>query len=230
LSGLARVLGLVAVALLAAGCGAEGIPDDSGASQGKQLFVDACGRCHVLGDAQTPGTIGPNLDDAFEHVRREGFDESSIRSLVRNQIEYPVEDPVTGQPGMPGPDETLPKCTGEGEPENCVEDQDEAADAISAYVASVAGTPASAQAAGGRIEATEGKEIFAAAGCGSCHVLADAGSSGTIGPDLDQSQPTVELAIDRVTNGSGAMPSFRDRLNEAQIRAVAEYVSEAAGG
>jgi mono/diheme cytochrome c family protein len=37
------------------------------------------------------------------------------------------------------------------------------------------------------------------------------------------------LAIDRVTNGSGAMPSFRDDLNEAQITAVAEYVSEAAG-
>jgi mono/diheme cytochrome c family protein len=230
LSGLARVLGLVAVALLAAGCGAEGIPDDSGASQGKELFPDACGRCHVLGDAQTSGTIGPNLDDAFEHVRREGFDESSIRSLVRNQIEYPVEDPVTGEQGMPGPETTLPECDGRDGDEFCVDDQDEAADQIAAYVASVAGTPASAQAAGGRIEAKEGKEIFAAAGCGSCHVLADAGSSGTIGPNLDQSQPSVELAIDRVTNGSGAMPSFRDRLDEAQIRAVAEYVSEAAGG
>jgi mono/diheme cytochrome c family protein len=226
---LVGVVGLVAVALLAAGCGAEGIPDDSGASQGKELFSARCGTCHTLGDAQTSSEIGPNLDDAFEHVRREGFDESSIRSLVRNQIEYPVEDPVTGEEGMPGPDVTLPECRAKNEPPNCVEDQDEAADAISAYVASVAGTPASAQAAGGRIEATEGKEIFAAAGCGSCHVLADAGSSGTIGPDLDQSQPSVELAIDRVTNGSGAMPSFRDRLSAAQIRAVAEYVSEAAG-
>jgi mono/diheme cytochrome c family protein len=225
----AGVLGLLAVALLAVGCGAEGIPEESGAAQGKELFPEACGTCHVLGDAQTSGTIGPNLDNAFEHVRREGFDESSIRSLVRNQIEYPVEDPVTGEPGMPGPDTTLPECDEEGRPENCVEDQDEAADAISAYVASVAGTPASAQA-GGPIEATEGKEIFAAAGCGSCHVLADAGTSGTIGPDLDQSKPSVELAIDRVTNGSGQMPSFKDRLNEAQIRAVAEYVSESAGG
>jgi mono/diheme cytochrome c family protein len=226
----AGVLGLLAVALLAAGCGAEGIPDSSGATQGKELFGQACGSCHVLGDAGTSGRTGPNLDDAFEHVRREGFDESSIRSLVRNQIEYPVEDPVTGEAGMPGPDETLPECDAEGQPENCVEDQDEAADAISAYVASVAGTPESAQAAGGRIEATEGKEIFSAAGCGSCHVLADAGTSGTIGPNLDQSQPSLELAIDRVTNGSGQMPAFRDRLNEEQIRAVAEYVSESAGG
>jgi mono/diheme cytochrome c family protein len=226
----AGVLGLLAVALVAAGCGAEGIPEETGASQGRELFLQACGSCHVLGDAQTSGTTGPNLDDAFEHVRREGFDESSIRSLVRNQIEYPVEDPVTGETGMPGPDETLPECNAEGEPENCVENQDEAADAISAYVASVAGTQESAQAAGERIRATDGKEIFAAAGCGSCHVLADAGTSGTIGPNLDQSQPSVELAIDRVTKGRGQMPSFRDRLSEGQIRSVAEYVAESAGG
>jgi mono/diheme cytochrome c family protein len=226
----AGVLGVVVVALLATGCGAEGVPDESGASQGKELFGSACGSCHVLGDAQSSGTIGPNLDDAFEHIRREGFDESSIRALVRNQIEYPVEDPVSGETGMPDADETLPECDAEGRPQNCVEDQDEAADAISAYVASVAGTPASLQAAGGRIEATDGKEIFTAAGCGSCHVLADAGTSGTIGPNLDQTRPNVELAIDRVTNGSGAMPSFRDRLNERQIRAVAEYVAEASGG
>jgi cytochrome c6 len=226
----AGVLGFVVVALLAAGCGSEGIPDESGASQGKELFKTACGSCHVLGDAGTSAEVGPNLDDAFEHTRREGFDESSIRSLVRNQIEYPVKNPVTGEQGMPGPDTTLPECNAEGQPENCVQDQDEAADAIAAYVASVAGTPESTQAAGGMIQATEGKEIFSAAGCGSCHVLADAGTSGTIGPNLDQSKPTVELAIDRVTNGSGQMPSFRDRLNEAQIRAVAEYVNEAAGG
>jgi mono/diheme cytochrome c family protein len=208
-------LGFVVVAVLTAGCGSEGIPDDSGASRGKELFVGEgqCAACHTLADAGSQSSIGPNLDDAFEHARREGFDESSIRSLVRNQIAYPVEDPVTGETGMPA---------------NLVEGED--ADAVAAYVASVAGTGASAQgAAGGRIQAKEGKAIFTEAGCGSCHVLADAGTSGTIGPNLDQSQPAVELAIDRVTNGSGQMPSFRDRLSEAQIRAVAEYVSQAAG-
>jgi mono/diheme cytochrome c family protein len=209
------VLGFAVVALVAAGCGSEGIPDDSGASRGRELFLNEgqCGGCHTLADAGSQSRIGPNLDDAFEHARREGFDESSIRSLVRNQIAYPVEDPVTGETGMPA---------------NLVEGDD--ADAVAAYVASVAGTGASPQGgAGGRITATQGKEIFSAAGCGSCHVLADAGTTGTIGPNLDQTKPAVELAIDRVTNGSGQMPSFRDRLNEAQIRAVAEYVNQAAG-
>jgi mono/diheme cytochrome c family protein len=227
---LVGALGFAAAALLAGGCGSEGIPDESGASQGKEQFVDSCGGCHALGDAQTKSEVGPNLDDAFAYVRDEGFDDSSIRSLVRNQIEYPVEDPVTGEQGMPGPDETLPECDGEGEPANCVQDQDEAADAISAYIASVAGTEASLQAAaGGGATGTDGKSIFTSAGCGSCHTLADAGTSGTIGPNLDESMPSVQLAIDRVTNGSGQMPSFSDDLNEAQIRAVAEYVSEAAG-
>lgn len=209
----AGVLGLVAVALFVSGCGSEGIPDDSGASRGKDLFLNEgqCGRCHTLGDAGSRSTVGPNLDDAFAYVRREGFDESTIRALVRDQIAYPVEDPVTGEQGMPA---------------NLVEGED--ADAVAAYVASVAGTEASLRAgAGGRVEATEGKAIFREAGCGSCHTLADAGATGTIAPNLDQTKPTVELAINRVTNGSGQMPSFRDRMTEAQIRAVAEYVSEA---
>jgi mono/diheme cytochrome c family protein len=80
-------------------------------------------------------------------------------------------------------------------------------------------------------DAAAGKEIFlGAAGCGSCHTLADAGTSGTIGPNLDDSQPSFDLAVDRVTNGSGAMPPFADQLSEQQIADVATYVSTAAGG
>jgi mono/diheme cytochrome c family protein len=75
-----------------------------------------------------------------------------------------------------------------------------------------------------------GKEVFLGpSACGTCHTLADAGTGGTIGPNLDESQPSSELAVDRVTNGSGAMPSFQDSLSEAQIRDVAAYVSTAAG-
>ena len=75
-----------------------------------------------------------------------------------------------------------------------------------------------------------GKMVFESAGCVSCHTLADAGASGTIGPNLDQSMPSHELVVDRVTNGQGAMPSFADSLSEEQIEEVAAYVSAAAGG
>ena len=75
-----------------------------------------------------------------------------------------------------------------------------------------------------------GKAVFTgAAGCGSCHTLADAGTSGTVGPNLDDSQPSLELTVDRVTNGQGAMPSFSGTLTEEQIADVAAYVSSVAG-
>jgi mono/diheme cytochrome c family protein len=98
-------------------------------------------------------------------------------------------------------------------------------DAVASYVASVAGVPVKGGA--GKITATDGKEIFETAGCASCHTLSDAGSTGTIGPNLDQAKPTKALVIDRVTNGQGAMPSFSGKLDQQQIAAVAEYVSAA---
>jgi mono/diheme cytochrome c family protein len=77
--------------------------------------------------------------------------------------------------------------------------------------------------------ATAGKEIFASAGCGGCHTLSDAGTSGTVGPNLDEAKPSYDLAVDRVTNGQGAMPSFKGRLSQKQIQDVATYVSSTAG-
>ncbi len=83
---------------------------------------------------------------------------------------------------------------------------------------------------GGAVEGdpVAGKTVFVA-NCGTCHTLADAGTSGTIGPNLDDSQPSAELVVDRVTNGAGAMPPFADTLSEQQIADVAAYVSQTAG-
>jgi mono/diheme cytochrome c family protein len=75
-----------------------------------------------------------------------------------------------------------------------------------------------------------GSEIFASAGCGGCHTLADAGTSGTVGPNLDDSQPPLELVLDRVTNGQGAMPAFAGQLSDAEIEDVAAYVVQATSG
>jgi cytochrome c6 len=82
---------------------------------------------------------------------------------------------------------------------------------------------------GGAGDAAAGKAVFESAGCATCHTLADAGASGTVGPDLDTSKPPPELVVERVTNGRGAMPSFADQLSKEQIANVAAYVSSVAG-
>jgi mono/diheme cytochrome c family protein len=75
-----------------------------------------------------------------------------------------------------------------------------------------------------------GKAIFTgASGCTGCHTLADAGSSGTVGPNLDDAMPSFDLAYDRVTNGQGGMPSFQTSLTDQQRADVAAYVSSVAG-
>ena len=74
-----------------------------------------------------------------------------------------------------------------------------------------------------------GKPIFVS-NCGACHTLADAGTGGTVGPNLDDSQPSLELALDRVTNGQGGMPSFQGTLTDQQIADVSAYVVQATSG
>ena len=74
-----------------------------------------------------------------------------------------------------------------------------------------------------------GRAVFASAGCGTCHTLADAGATGNIGPSLDGAQPSRSLVVERVTNGQGGMPSFSARLSEDEIADVASYVSAVAG-
>ena len=212
---LAAALLALGVGLAAVGCGSEGHVENAVSGNGEALFKKNCGQCHTLADAGTQGRIGPNLDHAFANLRSDkpgqGFDESTIRDVVRGQIAYPVEEPPTGEQGMPA---------------NLVKGEE--ADAVASYVASVAGLPV--QGGGGdQISAKDGAEIFTQAGCVSCHTLAAAKATGKIGPNLDDAKPPKALAIERVTNGKGAMPSFKDRLSEAQIEAVAEFVAQNAG-
>lgn len=210
-----------AAALVLAGCGAAEYSTEGNRESGKQLFIARCAGCHTLAAAGTAGTIGPNLDDAFAQSRADGLTADTFTQVIRDQILYPIEDPVTDAAGMPGPDSTLPEC-GDVEGDGfCVEDQQRAVDDIGVYVGTVAGTDVTAE------KPTDGKSIFAAT-CGACHTLADAGTAGTVGPNLDQSKPAKALVVDRVTNGKGAMPSFKDSLDAAQIQAVAAYVSTAA--
>lgn len=81
----------------------------------------------------------------------------------------------------------------------------------------------------GEGDPANGKTIFAAQACGSCHTLGDAGTSGTVGPNLDEAEPDFNEVVDKVTNGAGVMPSFEDKLSEQEIKDVAAYVSTSAG-
>jgi cytochrome c6 len=207
------------------GCGSSGYTSEGTQGAGKQLFVQACGGCHTLADAGTNGKIGPNLDDAFAQARQVGMSSATFTQVVAGQIRYPIENPVTVAPGMPGPDGpngTLPLCEDVEGDGFCVDDRDQAIADIAAYVGAVAGTGVMAE------RPTDGKSIFTT-NCSSCHTLSDAGTSGTVGPNLDEAKPPKELVVDRVTNGQGAMPSFSDSLDAGQIQAVADYVAGAAG-
>lgn len=215
------LVGLVAALGLSACGDTVGYTEPTGDKiEGKKLFVASCGSCHTLRDAGTAGTIGPDLDYAFVQSRIDGLGDDTILQVVRAQIAYPVTTPSTGAPGMPA---------------NILEGQE--ADNVATYVASVAGLDASGKPMdpanppkpappGGP---TDGKAIFESAGCSGCHTLAAAGSTGTVGPNLDDAKPSKELAVDRVTNGLGGMPAFKGQLSEAQIEAVATFVAENAG-
>ena len=58
-----------------------------------------------------------------------------------------------------------------------------------------------------------GLEVFNnKATCGTCHVLKTAGSTGNIGPDLDQLKPSMERIIYVVKNGIGVMQAWEGIL------------------
>jgi cbb3-type cytochrome c oxidase subunit III len=204
--------------VLAAGCGAVGRSTTGDASNGKALFSKApgagkpsCSSCHTLADAKAQGTLGPNLDDAFESSKGQGFDESTIRDVIRGQIAYP-EEPM---------------------PANLYRGQ--AADDVAAYIAKCAAVPScgvtasstepSKPTTGG---AVDGKQVFSD-NCSSCHTLKDAGATATVGPNLDDLKPSKETVKRQVENGGAVMPAFKDKLSAKQIDAVAAYVASVAG-
>ena len=79
-------------------------------------------------------------------------------------------------------------------------------------------------------DSDEGKAVFGSSGCGGCHTLAAAHSTGTIGPNLDTLKPDYRAVTAQVTNGGGAMPAFKGTLSTQQIADVAAYVVKSTGG
>ena len=202
---------------------------------GKKLFATNCGSCHTLAHANSTGTVGPNLDDAFRQDRIDGVKGTSIQGLVSYWIEYP-----NTQGAMPS---------------MLVKGQD--AQDVAAYVAHVAAIPgqdtgALAAAVAQKVNPTPavGKTIFTGVGsCGSCHTLADAGTTGTVGPNLNTLKEacaapasqqargaTLEKCIETAITDpykylppgykSGIMPNtFSKTLSPSQIQALVAYLA-----
>jgi mono/diheme cytochrome c family protein len=215
---LAALAAIAIVALTA--CGRE--EDDL--SNGKAQFVQKCGSCHELGRAGTQGQTGPSLDAAFRAALADGMNRDTIEGVVHRQIGN-----VLRNSKMPAD-----LVTGE-----------DARD-VAAYVAYATGktgedTGALAQA--GLSGATTGAQIFTAAGCGGCHQLSTAGTSGNIGPSLDQlasaagerepgksaSEYVHESIVDpdAVTvsgYNAGVMPAYEGKLTEKQLDALVKYL------
>jgi cytochrome c oxidase subunit 2 len=101
------------------------------------------------------------------------------------------------------------------------------------------------QAVGGPAE-EGGKAVFEEQGCGSCHALADAGSTGELGPSLDRLQeqaddagrPLEEFVRESIVNpdayvepgfSEDVMPETFDDLPKQQLDALVEYLVQQAG-
>ena len=213
----AAALGVLLATGLTA-CGTGGIASGSADVQnGKKLFLGKgqCAGCHTLAAAGSTGTIGPNLDDAFAQARADGYKESAIRNIVHDQIKFPGQYETA---------QSNPAFLKANMPANLVRGQD--AEDVAAFVAANAGLTGFAESQ--LVSGTNGKQIFQKK-CAGCHTLKDAGTTGTIGPNLDQLKPPFATVQRQVTNGGVKMPAFKGVLTTAQIKAVAKYVSSHAG-
>jgi mono/diheme cytochrome c family protein len=233
---LGRIATLMAGALIVAGLGGCALKHSTGSLvNGKKLFASNCGSCHTLARANTTGSVGPNLDDAFRQDRVDGVKSTSIAGLVDYWIQYP-----NTQGRMPA---------------MLVKGRD--AQDVALYVASAAAVPgqdtgALAAAVAQKVNPTPavGKQIFTGVGgCGSCHTLSAAGTTGTVGPSLNTLkqacaapasqkirgttlQKCIETAIIKPYAylppgySAGIMPStFSKTLSPTQIQALVAFLS-----
>jgi mono/diheme cytochrome c family protein len=215
---LVAAMVVAAVALSLAACGR----DENDLSNGKALFTQECGTCHILGRAGTQGRTGPSLDAAFRAALQDGMNRETVQGIVHDQILNPRQNSA-----MPAE-----LVTGED------------AEDVAAYVAYAANRPGEdegALAQAGLAGARTGEQIFTAAGCAGCHTLAKANANGTIGPSLDDLAAAAgdgspedyvrEALLDpdaEVAEGfqPGVMPSFEGRLTDEQIQTLVEYLLE----
>jgi mono/diheme cytochrome c family protein len=215
---LLAMTALVALALVASGCGTTSADPE----RGRALFIQKCGTCHAMAQAGTSAETGPNLDHAFAAARAIGNDSDTIEGVTKAQIEYPRE--VNGNPRV-------------SMPAKIVTGQD--LDDVAAYVGKWAGVPGAQppQVAGG-----PGAQVFANNGCGGCHTFEAAEEGGVTGPNLDESIPgESQSAVEKMITDPNAviakgyppnvMPqTYEQTLSSKEIEDLAKYLIENAAG
>ena len=212
---LLALVALAATVVVASGCGTTSADPE----RGRTLFKTKCGTCHALAQAGSVPGVGPDLDDAFAAARETGMTDDTVEGVVKAQVELPRPD--NGNPAV-------------SMPANIVEGQD--LDDVAAYVAMWAGVPGAAPPT---VPGGPGAQVFANAGCGSCHILAAAESGGTAGPDLDEvltaGTTTDEIHEDIVEPdkvispgySAGIMPpNFEDLLTEKELEDLVQFLYE----
>ncbi|MGE5857492.1 MAG: c-type cytochrome [Solirubrobacterales bacterium] len=187
--------------------------------RGQQLFTQKCGTCHTLTGAGTNGAVGPNLDYAFKQARANGMDQDTIKGVIEAQVENP-------RPAAPQQTQVyMPAKLVQGDDLNDV----------ASYVASVAGLP-------GIKPPVFAPPQFFATNCGGCHALSQAGTTGNVGPNLDEvlkgmSAAQISQSISnpnaQITPGyqPNVMPqNFGQTLTPPQLQQLVAYLQQATGG
>jgi mono/diheme cytochrome c family protein len=230
---------IFAIGLVVTACGSEGVEkqvqdDQPDIARGADLFHERCAGCHTMDVVGAQG--GASIVTDRERVDGPNF---NVRKETKDSVLYAIRNGGFSGAIMP---------------ENIVVGQD--ANDVAAFLSKYAGqqsktspTPAppatstqqqtqpqttpeagtTSTPAGGAEQANaQGKQIFSE-NCASCHTLKDANANGQVGPNLDDLKPDDATVQRQVTNGGGGMPAFKGQLSDAEIKAVAQYVSSVAG-
>jgi len=171
-------------------------------ASGERVFAKHCSTCHSIGDK----------------FSRPAFVESPIPNFntVKPKPEYIRARVEAGGIDMP----TIVNELRDGELQ-----------AVVAFVAATSGRDIEA----GRdpsASVTLGEQVFKGH-CQACHWIAGRPSTGRPefpGTRFEEVRPSAALVIRQVRRGiEEEMPSFKGKLTDAQIRAVAQYVTQTAG-
>jgi cytochrome c551 len=242
---------IIAIGIGVTACGSEGISqkvadDQPNVAHGAELFSQRCAGCHTMDIVGAQGGAtqikdrervdGPNFnvrketkDSVLYAIRNGGFsgaimpeniavgnDANDIAAFLakyagsQRKPEITPPQPAGGGGANAGGTTTPPTTSTQQNTTTTPE-------------AGTTSTPAANQQANAQT-----KQVFTQ-NCGACHTLKDAGTTGAVGPNLDDLKPDEQTVQTQVTNGGGGMPPFKGTLSPAQIQAVAKYVSSVAG-